>query len=567
MQGQPMRLAVASLVPSVSNPRTYFDTSAMAELVASVSLKGVIQPIIVRPNFDESLYEIIAGERRWRAAKEAHGDDFQIDCIVHAGLSDSDALELSIIENSQRKDISVTEEADAAAKLLGRLSGNRDETAKRLGWSLSKLEKRLALMAAIESVRHALTIGEIQLGHAELIATLAPERQVKALKQVTEQKVSIEQLRVALQQYALLLNAAIFDKTECGNCQHNSSIQRTLFSTTLSEGSCSNAPCYEAKTEAKLQTVKTELEAENAVVRIIRPGEQFIALKLISDGPTGVGTEQASACRACKDYGATVSALPGSLGSVLLEQCMDSSCNSKMVAAKLKSERAAVVKANPVTQALANTTSTTKPATAAKVATATVTIDSSKLRTALKDYRDKMWRNALARHINADWSRSCEALVALVASGQISSFTSDSSATFAKAFNKLTQTNAATGQRTSNLGSVVSALRAAQAPETLQEIVQRIAPSAISSIEIAAVKSLLAAFAVNLADYWKVNDAFLEILVKGELQVVADEIGLTHAVGKDGMKKIFNLNKSGIIAKLLAVDAFNYAVIPSFLSY
>ena len=125
------------------NPRTYFDPVEMAEMEASVAEKGVIQPILIRPVGD--WYEIVAGERRWRAAMKARGEDYEIPVLVKK-LSDEEADELALIENVSRANMSPAEEAVAAAKILGRCDGNRDEAAKRLGWSRTTLDKRLALM-------------------------------------------------------------------------------------------------------------------------------------------------------------------------------------------------------------------------------------------------------------------------------------------------------------------------------------------------------------------------------------------------------------------------------------
>ena len=127
----------------------------------------LFRSILVRPR-DAGRYEIVAGERRWRAARKVFGDEYEIPALVR-DLDDGEADEAALIENIQRADMSPTEEAEAAAKILGRCQGDRDEASRRLGWSRTTLDKRLALMNCSERVRRALSERRIQLGNAELL--------------------------------------------------------------------------------------------------------------------------------------------------------------------------------------------------------------------------------------------------------------------------------------------------------------------------------------------------------------------------------------------------------------
>ena len=135
-------IKVGNILPG-RNPRGYFDPAEMTALEDSVKSKGVLQAILVRPR-DAGRYEIVAGERRWRAAKKVFGDEYEIPALVR-DLDDGEADEAALIENIQRADMSPTEEAEAAAKILGRCQGDRDEASHRLGWSRTTLDKRLAL--------------------------------------------------------------------------------------------------------------------------------------------------------------------------------------------------------------------------------------------------------------------------------------------------------------------------------------------------------------------------------------------------------------------------------------
>jgi ParB family chromosome partitioning protein len=163
-------IKVGNILPG-RNPRGYFDPAEMTALEDSVKSKGVLQAILVRPR-DAGRYEIVAGERRWRAARKVFGDEYEIPALVR-DLDDGEADEAALIENIQRADMSPTEEAEAAAKILGRCQGDRDEASRRLGWSRTTLDKRLALMNCSERVRRALSERRIQLGHAELLAAVS----------------------------------------------------------------------------------------------------------------------------------------------------------------------------------------------------------------------------------------------------------------------------------------------------------------------------------------------------------------------------------------------------------
>src|ERR1700694_409267 len=116
------------------NPREFFDEAEMNELAESIRSYGVLQPILVRPAGDAGQYVIIAGERRYRAAKTVFGDDYEIPIVVK-DFGDADAEAAAIIENVHRAQMSIDEEAKAAKRLLFRNKNDREGTARQLGWS------------------------------------------------------------------------------------------------------------------------------------------------------------------------------------------------------------------------------------------------------------------------------------------------------------------------------------------------------------------------------------------------------------------------------------------------
>jgi PRTRC genetic system ParB family protein len=135
---------IVLIVPG-KNPREYFDPQEMAELEESIRAYGVLQAILVRPIPNSGGYEIVAGERRWRAACNVFGERYAMPVHI-LSVNDIDAEAIALIENFHRTNPSVAEEAKAAQRLLYRNDGDKNETARQLGWHPSLLERRLALL-------------------------------------------------------------------------------------------------------------------------------------------------------------------------------------------------------------------------------------------------------------------------------------------------------------------------------------------------------------------------------------------------------------------------------------
>jgi len=239
------------------NPREYFDPDEMAELEEGIRAVGVLEPIVVRPVPGTDLYEIIAGERRWRAAKNVFGDDYDMPVVIK-DASDETAEAMSVIENYHRAAMSPAEEARAAQRQLLRQRGDKEETARLMGWSPEVLERRLALMACTPTVLKALTTRSIQLGHAELLSGIPPEKQDSVLAGVLAQKVPVAVLKAQLGRFARRLADAIFDTAQCSGCTHNSARQAGLFAESLGEGYCQHPSHFE---ELTLQAVQARADA------------------------------------------------------------------------------------------------------------------------------------------------------------------------------------------------------------------------------------------------------------------------------------------------------------------
>ncbi len=242
-------LALSRINPG-ANPRRYFDPKKHAEMVDSLKLRGLLQPILVRADpTDGEAYQIVAGGRRHKAAVEAFGPDGVVPVRILV-MTDSEALEAAIDENDIRDDASETEQADAAVRVLTACQEDRAEAARRLGWSRTKLDRRLALANLTEPVKVALDQRKIMVGHAELLAVIPADKQVRALDTIVTHGLDVAKTRELLMRVTQSLAAAIFEKVECLTCPFNSGAQRALFDTHVDDGHCTNPGCYQLKTEA-----------------------------------------------------------------------------------------------------------------------------------------------------------------------------------------------------------------------------------------------------------------------------------------------------------------------------
>lgn len=175
--------AAANMVPidriraNPDQPRRAFDEKELQDLAASIRAKGVIQPLILRPHPVQGQYEIVAGERRWRAAQMAGVHELP---AVVRDLSDSEVLELAIVENIQRADLNPLEEAQGYRQLMDRFGHTQERLAEALGRSRSHIANLLRLLTLPEPVLELLRAGKLTAGHARALVTAShPEALAK----------------------------------------------------------------------------------------------------------------------------------------------------------------------------------------------------------------------------------------------------------------------------------------------------------------------------------------------------------------------------------------------------
>jgi ParB family chromosome partitioning protein len=162
-------IEIASIRPNPGQPRVQFDDEALDELAQSIAARGVLQPILLRPVGDG--YEIVAGERRWRAAQRARLHT--IPAIVRE-IDDASTAEIALIENIQRQDLNAIEEADGYRQLIERYGHSHEDVGRIVHKSRSHVANLLRLLDLPESVRTALLRSDISMGHARAIAS-APD--------------------------------------------------------------------------------------------------------------------------------------------------------------------------------------------------------------------------------------------------------------------------------------------------------------------------------------------------------------------------------------------------------
>lgn len=164
---------VELVFPNPNNPRRNFKDDELEELARSVREKGLLQPIVVRPRREGEGYEIVAGERRWRASQRAQLHEVP---VLVRELNDGEALELAIMENIQRSDLNPLEEANGYQQLIDRFGYTQQQLADSIGKSRSHIANTLRLLALPGEVRVHIETGALTAGHARaLIATEAPK--------------------------------------------------------------------------------------------------------------------------------------------------------------------------------------------------------------------------------------------------------------------------------------------------------------------------------------------------------------------------------------------------------
>ena len=183
------KLSITQLQPGKYQPRKDMSSEALEDLSNSIRAQGIIQPIVVRPLSDNN-YEIIAGERRWRAAKLAELE--LIPCLIK-NVPDESAVAIALIENIQREDLNAMEEAVALERLLTEFELTHQEVAKAVGKSRTTVSNLLRLNNLNNEVKTLLEHGDIEMGHARALLALSDELQISTARTVAAKGLTVRE--------------------------------------------------------------------------------------------------------------------------------------------------------------------------------------------------------------------------------------------------------------------------------------------------------------------------------------------------------------------------------------
>ncbi|WP_066798179.1 ParB/RepB/Spo0J family partition protein [Sphingomonas soli] len=179
-------LPVSALTPHPDQPRRHFDESALEDLALSIQSRGLIQPIVVRPMGHN--YQIVAGERRWRAAQRARLHEVP---VIVRDLDDAETMEIALVENIQRQDLNAIEEAEAYQRLIGEFGHTQEALGKLVHKSRSHISNLMRLLDLPAPVREMLVVGAIEMGHARALIG-APDVE-RLARQVADKDLSVRE--------------------------------------------------------------------------------------------------------------------------------------------------------------------------------------------------------------------------------------------------------------------------------------------------------------------------------------------------------------------------------------
>lgn len=268
-----LRIPLDSIVPSPGNRRIGgFNPERLEQLADSIRAVGVQQPAVVRPGEDDHVYELVAGERRWRASRLAGLED--LPCVVRE-LDDLQVLKIQTIENLQREDIHPLDEAEGYQRLIEKADYDVELIAQEVGRSPSYVYQRMKLQELVDEARQALVDGEINAGHAIQIARLQPEQQTMCMEIFDgdrRETPSVRDLSNWIHNEILTdLHSAGFKKDDadllpdagpCTECPKRTGYQPELFADICKRDYCTDPDCFHAKLAALVERRRAELKGE-----------------------------------------------------------------------------------------------------------------------------------------------------------------------------------------------------------------------------------------------------------------------------------------------------------------
>lgn len=364
-------------------PRVYFDPVELQELSDDIKKIGVTQAIVVRPIGDNK-FEIICGERRWRATQMAGIDT--IPAIIR-DVSDEVALAMSSSENINRSPMNVIEEGYAAQKAMTLAGGEKESAVAILGWgSVNLLEKRLLLLNLSDYAQTALLEKKIHTGHAQLLSSHTEDNQKSAVDSIIEKGISVSELKQKLAEFAYSLSTAIFSTKQCNACPRNTSSQFSLFEENIGDGRCSDPACFNLKKEEKLAYIKQSKIEDYTQVYLDIERENGSYNYLTSNS---VGIDQYTQCQQCDNYGAIICTKAEMLGQTEEDICFNPVCFDEKV-------KAIQVEETPASSENKSITKTPAPKKKSKTA-----VNANSTPKKVLEFKRKLYKNIVTKKLNA----------------------------------------------------------------------------------------------------------------------------------------------------------------------
>lgn len=556
-------------IDPVFNPRKKFNDQDIAEFAERISKSGWLSPPLVRPDPYGDGYLLVAGERRMRAVKLLGWQSVQATVKV---MTDGEHRRLALVENVDRRDLTIAEEVLYARDYLDSFEGDHNAAATALGWPVQRLRHRLKLLHASKAVLDAMMDGAITLGHAELLASLPMENQDKALPRIVSDGISVATLREQINGFVTPLSTAIFDLAGCANCPFNTSCQGTLFETRVNDGSCTNKPCFQQKSADALEVKREELKSDFGTVVLVSEKDPTQYVPLVKHGEQGVGPEQFDACRTCQFRGASIHDAPGPrMGAVESPLCFNRTCHTQKVTEYVAQSAPATVD-TAVSEATAGEAAAadpanTKTATPARTKTAA---KSPKVPAPLKSVTDQ-YGDVIARAGDAALSQSSSPALALALVALCDMVPSECSGNAAEVWKGLAIPGAPEKLPSRSDESVVALWKLDEASllRALTAIGNFVYTSNINNRPFnarlqrrAIVARLVEERAVDLAVHVRVDESFLAAHTKPAIEAVLDESGYRASVeamedGKKAYRTITAGKKPDMIRSVLD-SGFNF---------
>ena len=229
-EGDQVKLPIQNLISGKFQPRKHFDQTELDELAESIRSNGILQPILVRPlNEKGSSYEIIAGERRWRAAQIVKLHEVP---VIIRDFDDSTALGVALIENLQRSDLNIIEEAEGFRSLMLKFEFTQEKLSSQLGKSRSHIANVLRLLSLPNTVKRHISNGDLSFGHARVLVSLPEDKAKEVADRIIDEELSVRKAEKLVSQIkrtqAVSNNSKNFDTIDNSNNVNIDYLEREL---------------------------------------------------------------------------------------------------------------------------------------------------------------------------------------------------------------------------------------------------------------------------------------------------------------------------------------------------